>query len=394
MRKCMVLMPFRDEEMNKHYTLVVKKAVESSGIFKCFRVDEIPHAAYRITSEIIQGIEQADVVIANITHHNANVFYELGMAHSFGNNVLIICDKSESFIPFDIKDYNILMYENSDTGNANLTDGINSALKNMKWGAKPNNPIQHYSESKKYLLDFPCPNSDTNYDNTSAAKEVFAEIQSWSQRTGIPELSKVEKIIAINGPVAVGKTTFSNCLKTVINEIEGEGSAEVFPLDSFMVDRNELHQRSVPNGYEDTNWDMKSALEKLRELVLNNRAIQLPEYSHKSGRHISGKIKVNPSKYIILDGLISFNDLFSEFVTAKIYVCGKNTRSEQNPRIQVAYHERNYTLKDALIKSERELKDYCHYLLPKRREADAWLVMKDKTWQYDLYFDYPNFFEE
>ena len=57
-----------------------------------------------ILKDIVQGIYKADVIIADLTGLNANVFYELGLAHAMNKKVIIITqDLSE--LPFDIKSY-------------------------------------------------------------------------------------------------------------------------------------------------------------------------------------------------------------------------------------------------------------------------------------------------
>lgn len=57
-----------------------------------------------ILKDIVQGIHKADVIIADLTGLNANVFYELGLAHAMNKKVIIITqDLSE--LPFDIKSY-------------------------------------------------------------------------------------------------------------------------------------------------------------------------------------------------------------------------------------------------------------------------------------------------
>ena len=57
-----------------------------------------------ILQDIVEGIYQADVIIADLTGLNANVFYELGLAHAMNKKVIIITqDLGE--LPFDIKSY-------------------------------------------------------------------------------------------------------------------------------------------------------------------------------------------------------------------------------------------------------------------------------------------------
>ncbi|MCD8003215.1 MAG: nucleoside 2-deoxyribosyltransferase [Clostridia bacterium] len=57
-----------------------------------------------IIKDIVQGIHKADVIIADLTNLNANVFYELGLAHAMNKKVIIITQCLEE-LPFDIRSY-------------------------------------------------------------------------------------------------------------------------------------------------------------------------------------------------------------------------------------------------------------------------------------------------
>ncbi len=62
-----------------------------------------------ILKDIVVGINNADIIIADLTNLNANVFYELGLAHAMNKKVIIITqDISE--LPFDIKSYRANQY--------------------------------------------------------------------------------------------------------------------------------------------------------------------------------------------------------------------------------------------------------------------------------------------
>lgn len=50
-----------------------------------------------IIRSIIEGLEKADVVIADLTNRNANVFYELGLAHAMNKKVIIITQVTKIF---------------------------------------------------------------------------------------------------------------------------------------------------------------------------------------------------------------------------------------------------------------------------------------------------------
>jgi hypothetical protein len=60
--------------------------------------------------DIWLAIQRADVIIADVTGRNPNVFYELGIAHTLGRRSLILSQRS-SDIPFDISAMRHLTYE-------------------------------------------------------------------------------------------------------------------------------------------------------------------------------------------------------------------------------------------------------------------------------------------
>jgi hypothetical protein len=62
-----------------------------------------------ITNQVIQKTTDSDLVIADLTGHNPNVFYELAVRHATGEPYIQIIDSEES-IPFDINDFRTVQY--------------------------------------------------------------------------------------------------------------------------------------------------------------------------------------------------------------------------------------------------------------------------------------------
>ncbi|NOU16607.1 MAG: phosphoribosyltransferase [Bacteroidales bacterium] len=63
-----------------------------------------------ITKSIVEHLAKADIVIADITGHNPNVFLELGMRYSLKNKITIVLAQENTVIPFDIKGYRLILY--------------------------------------------------------------------------------------------------------------------------------------------------------------------------------------------------------------------------------------------------------------------------------------------
>jgi len=79
---------------------VVQPAAVACGYGRVIRADGIPTPGI-ITNDIIQHLIQDDLVVADLSGHNANVFYELAIRHAAGKPCVQMIQKGEP-IPFDL----------------------------------------------------------------------------------------------------------------------------------------------------------------------------------------------------------------------------------------------------------------------------------------------------
>lgn len=106
---CFVLIPF-SEEFKQAYESI-KAAVTLAG-FTCYRADEI-FQTRSIIQIIYDWIGRAEIVVADLTGRNPNVFYELGYAHALGKStVLVTQDRND--VPFDLRHRQYVLYELGD----------------------------------------------------------------------------------------------------------------------------------------------------------------------------------------------------------------------------------------------------------------------------------------
>ena len=101
-----VLMPFK-AKMEKVYTNHIKKMGAELGL-TIRRADEI-FSPRPFMEKVWEGICAAQLVLADCTEKNPNVFYEIGMAHTVGKKVVLIT-RSEKDIPSDIKHFDYIPY--------------------------------------------------------------------------------------------------------------------------------------------------------------------------------------------------------------------------------------------------------------------------------------------
>lgn len=139
---CFIIMPF-SEDLREVYNAVIKPSVEEVGL-KCIRVDETEGSA-NIVRKIIEYISNARIIIADLTHKNPNVFYELGIAHALNNNTIVIAQDIARDVPFDVKSYKVIEYRDTMGGATRLKTELIQAMRSIdKWSTSPSNPVQDF----------------------------------------------------------------------------------------------------------------------------------------------------------------------------------------------------------------------------------------------------------
>jgi hypothetical protein len=120
-----VIMPF-DELMRPVYEDHIKIVCTKIGL-ECSRADDI-FASNEIMRDVWSKTFHADIVIADCTGKNPNVFYEMGIAHTLGKEVIIIT-QNEHDVPFDIRHRRFLKYEYTPRGMKVLEKKLRKAIK-------------------------------------------------------------------------------------------------------------------------------------------------------------------------------------------------------------------------------------------------------------------------
>ncbi len=85
----------------------IREVAQALGL-ECRRADNIwDHAT--VIQDVVNLIDQAAIVICDCTGKNANVFYEAGIAHAFGREVVLITQNADD-VPFDLRHHRFLPY--------------------------------------------------------------------------------------------------------------------------------------------------------------------------------------------------------------------------------------------------------------------------------------------
>ncbi|MEH6721575.1 MAG: hypothetical protein V7704_22095 [Aurantimonas endophytica] len=96
----------------------IRDAAEGAGL-RCRRADDIWENA-SIIQDVVSLIDRSRIVICDCSGRNPNVFYEAGIAHTLGREVILIA-QSDQDIPFDLRHLRYVHYVDNDQGRAELS---------------------------------------------------------------------------------------------------------------------------------------------------------------------------------------------------------------------------------------------------------------------------------
>ena len=104
----------RYQDLQVVYEDFVKPVVIDGCNLECERGDDV-FGSNVIMDDIRTSIANADVVVADLTGKNANVFYEVGICHTLDKPVLLLAQSMDD-VPFDLRHRRVLLYEYSPRG--------------------------------------------------------------------------------------------------------------------------------------------------------------------------------------------------------------------------------------------------------------------------------------
>lgn len=116
------------------YTDVIEPVAKAMG-FHPYRAKDVYRPGI-ILQDIIQGLVESDVVIAEISPANRNVFYELGYAHAMGKPTILLAERT-SELPFDVQGYRCIFYDDTISGKKEVSANLRKHLAHIKgaWDA-------------------------------------------------------------------------------------------------------------------------------------------------------------------------------------------------------------------------------------------------------------------
>ena len=113
---------------NELYAEVIGPVCAEHGI-EAYRASDIYRPGV-VIQDIIQGLGEAQVVIADITPANPNVFYEVGYAHALHKPTILLANRSEiSELPFDLRGFRVVFYDDTISGKSSIESDLRQHLR-------------------------------------------------------------------------------------------------------------------------------------------------------------------------------------------------------------------------------------------------------------------------
>jgi hypothetical protein len=115
---CFVVMPYGKKpvpgtndrfDFDKVYRVIMQPAIREAG-FEPQRADESASSGL-IHSEMFTDLRDQPVVLVDLSLHNPNVFYELGIRHVMAQRGTVLICESSTHLPFDIGLSRVIKYE-------------------------------------------------------------------------------------------------------------------------------------------------------------------------------------------------------------------------------------------------------------------------------------------
>ena len=114
------------------YQEVIQPVSRKAG-FRVLRGDDVFRPGV-ILQDIIRSIVESDVIVADITPTNPNVFYELGYAHALQKPTILLANRQLERLPFDVSGYRVIFYDDTIGGKRDIENTLEKHLESIRRG--------------------------------------------------------------------------------------------------------------------------------------------------------------------------------------------------------------------------------------------------------------------
>ncbi|NDZ97574.1 hypothetical protein G3I13_21690 [Streptomyces sp. SID6673] len=185
-KKCFIASPIgaagspQRERSDLVKEFVIDEAVKPLG-YETVRADQIEKSG-EITTQIVSDLIEADLLIADLTGQNANVFYELAIRHAFKKPYIQIIQDGDE-IPFDVRAYRTVFIDHTNLRSAaSARATIRSMVEDIDAGGEIQSPVTQAITRQQLEAS-----QDPSKNELAQVAEAVERIESWMrimQKTG------------------------------------------------------------------------------------------------------------------------------------------------------------------------------------------------------------------
>lgn len=133
---CFCILPFTSDRIEL-FDEVIKPELKKDCNINAIKSGDMFNANSDMIEDIWIKINEAAFIVADISDKNPNVFYELGICHTLGKKIILICDEEslkkdyKGKLPFDINTRFTYFYKNRGSGPIKVVEHIEKSIKEM-----------------------------------------------------------------------------------------------------------------------------------------------------------------------------------------------------------------------------------------------------------------------
>jgi hypothetical protein len=203
---CFVVMPFRSE-LN-YFFLYLKRYLEEKYRIRVERGDSNV-LTKELMKKISDQISAASFLIADVTGSNANVFFELGIAHAANKAVIFLTQDTPKDAPVDIRQFEFIHYELA--RHEDFLAKLDNAVRNVLGLSL--DITQMYEIARDLVKQF---NAETGFNHEQVSREAFhASVVVAAETPGIPLPDDTRGLACFLLPMILRNVTDLNVMKRV-----------------------------------------------------------------------------------------------------------------------------------------------------------------------------------
>jgi hypothetical protein len=217
-----VIMPF-DAELNEVYSAFIVPALEEVG-YSVKRADDL-YGQKNILRDIVEWISKSDLIIADLTGLNPNVFYELGLAHALQRPVVLMTQNIDE-LPFDLRSYRVITYSTHFARIASAREALRQTAVGaisgkLEWG----NPVSDFASTGRLTARAPASPAESS----TQVEDEDEEDRGWldhrvAMEEGFQELKEILDSVT-EATAAIGENTNSYAERITRANAQGSGRA-------------------------------------------------------------------------------------------------------------------------------------------------------------------------